>query len=377
MQNLKILFSSEKRYFGGAEISAQILLKNLAKEHEVHVLYAGKEKRDYAMLGLKIHEIRVPHSIRIMRSSVGQYYLNKYWQKILANFLRQNSFDLILTQQTLTPSTVKMAKKENIPVVYFIHDYRAFCPTGYLNCPKDIRDCFRCVSTVRKIIYPLTRKMLSLYQQAMFDSNVLIANSGFTASVVERFTGIKCDIIPPFIEFPAVEKKVGDYIGFVRPDKLKGVETFIKFASKSKRKYLVIGPIDKEHKDQIQSMPNVKHISWSNNMAELYSQMKILVMPSIWKEPFGMVLVEAMSNGIPCIASDIGACSEVIGKGGIIIEDKLNPDAWIEQIERLFQDKKLYDKLSRNALKQAKKFSPENTLKEFKNVLKKRINVIL
>ena len=47
----------------------------------------------------------------------------------------------------------------------------------------------------------------------------------------------------------------------------------------------------------------------------------IIVIPSIWEEPFGLVAAEAMSNGISIIASKVGGMPEIIGDNGILIEN--------------------------------------------------------
>ena len=52
----------------------------------------------------------------------------------------------------------------------------------------------------------------------------------------------------------------------------------------------------------------------------------IIVIPSVWEEPFGLVAAEAMSNGICIIASAIGGIPEIVKDNGILIQDinKLN-----------------------------------------------------
>ena len=40
----------------------------------------------------------------------------------------------------------------------------------------------------------------------------------------------------------------------------------------------------------------------------------IVVIPSIWEEPFGLVAAEAMSNGACIIASKVGGIPEIIKK---------------------------------------------------------------
>ena len=47
----------------------------------------------------------------------------------------------------------------------------------------------------------------------------------------------------------------------------------------------------------------------------------IIVIPSIWEEPYGLVAAEAMSNGIALIASDIGGIPEIVKENGILIKN--------------------------------------------------------
>jgi glycosyltransferase involved in cell wall biosynthesis len=47
----------------------------------------------------------------------------------------------------------------------------------------------------------------------------------------------------------------------------------------------------------------------------------IIVIPSLWEEPFGLVVAEAMANGIAIIASKVGGIPEIIEKNGILIKD--------------------------------------------------------
>ena len=46
----------------------------------------------------------------------------------------------------------------------------------------------------------------------------------------------------------------------------------------------------------------------------------IIIIPSLWQEPFGLVAAEAMSNGIAIIASSVGL-TEIIDKNGILIKN--------------------------------------------------------
>ena len=47
----------------------------------------------------------------------------------------------------------------------------------------------------------------------------------------------------------------------------------------------------------------------------------IIIIPSLWEEPFGLVAAEAMSNGIAIIASKVGGIPEIVGDNGILVEN--------------------------------------------------------
>ena len=68
----------------------------------------------------------------------------------------------------------------------------------------------------------------------------------------------------------------------------------------------------------------------------------IIVIPSIWQEPFGLVAAEAMSYGICIIASKVGGIPEIIKDNGILIEN-INHQKLIESINELIKnDNKRY-----------------------------------
>jgi glycogen synthase len=59
-----------------------------------------------------------------------------------------------------------------------------------------------------------------------------------------------------------------------------------------------------------------------NVLIEHYDRSGILLAPSLWKEPFGLVIAEAMARGLPVISSNIGGPAEIITHGvdGLLAE---------------------------------------------------------
>ncbi len=47
-------------------------------------------------------------------------------------------------------------------------------------------------------------------------------------------------------------------------------------------------------------------IGHADGLVEIYQQGDIVVIPSIWDEPFGMPVTEAMATGAPVIATQVG-----------------------------------------------------------------------
>jgi glycosyltransferase involved in cell wall biosynthesis len=60
---------------------------------------------------------------------------------------------------------------------------------------------------------------------------------------------------------------------------------------------------------------NVRFEGFQPNPAGYYAEADIFVMPSLGPEGFGIVTMEAMAHGLPCIASDLAVNREVTGDG--------------------------------------------------------------
>jgi glycosyltransferase involved in cell wall biosynthesis len=94
----------------------------------------------------------------------------------------------------------------------------------------------------------------------------------------------------------------------------------------------------------------------------LYAYSRCIVYPSINREPFGLVAVEAMSCGTPVLVPDHGGIAEVIrqgGKRGGLAFKTWDSGDLAQQLERLLTDQALHEKLSENTRGIAARFSAE------------------
>jgi glycosyltransferase involved in cell wall biosynthesis len=68
----------------------------------------------------------------------------------------------------------------------------------------------------------------------------------------------------------------------------------------------------------------------SDQLPEMFNAMDVLAVPSRttprWKEQFGRVIIEAHACGLAVVGSDSGAIPQVIGDGGIVVQER-NPRA--------------------------------------------------
>ncbi|MFT5387340.1 MAG: glycosyltransferase involved in cell wall biosynthesis [Candidatus Omnitrophota bacterium] len=96
--------------------------------------------------------------------------------------------------------------------------------------------------------------------------------------------------------------------------------------------------------------------------SEVMSSSKIFLMASK-SEGLPMVLIEAMDQGLPCVAPNIGDIKDVIrhGENGYLIEgDDINE--YVEKCERLLSDEELYKELAGGAITFKTKKSNEYSL---------------
>jgi glycosyltransferase involved in cell wall biosynthesis len=170
------------------------------------------------------------------------------------------------------------------------------------------------------------------------------------------------------------------YVTFVNPEPRKGLLVFARIAEVLARRHpeiplLVVGGSDASLNAagiDPSAMPNLTVMPNTADPREFYAVTKLLLMPSLWNESFGLVAAEAMLNGIPVLASNRGALPETVGSAGFLFdiprdytpETRVMPMAaevepWVETIVRLWNDADFYGQSSERARAHAQQWLPE------------------
>lgn len=109
-------------------------------------------------------------------------------------------------------------------------------------------------------------------------------------------------------------------------------------------------------------------------LQKIYASADVFVCPSITardgdQEGFGLVMLEAMTSGLPVVASNSGGISQLIedNVNGLLCKEK-NADSLSVCINQILQDDRKREYLTKNAYLVAKKYSYSNIANLYKNV---------
>jgi glycosyltransferase involved in cell wall biosynthesis len=98
------------------------------------------------------------------------------------------------------------------------------------------------------------------------------------------------------------------------------------------------------------------------------------VMPSLWPEPLGGTVAEAMSRGRPVIGTRIGGHAEMLDETTGILVPQGDPAALATAMVKLIDDPELREKLGRTARERARGFSASSTVPRFEETYRTMIS---
>ena len=108
-----------------------------------------------------------------------------------------------------------------------------------------------------------------------------------------------------------------------------------------------------------------------DNMNSFYEELDVFILPSIQPEPFGLVVIEAMDNKLPVVATNHGGPVEIIENNidGFLVDYK-NAKEMAQVVNKLIKNKELRNYIAANAEKKVKeKFNVSRYVDEISCIL--------
>ena len=160
----------------------------------------------------------------------------------------------------------------------------------------------------------------------------------------------------------------------------KGIEILLQQFSRLDADLVVFGkglvPDYQRRLELTYNQPNILFKGWESDIAKIYRDMDVLIVPSLWNEAFGRVVIEAFSFGIPVICSNKGALPELIEQGITgWVYDSDNAAQLRKTVEYVINKPEIVSQMSGVCIEQAGRFAvdaiTEKYIEVFSRVLDK------
>ena len=170
------------------------------------------------------------------------------------------------------------------------------------------------------------------------------------------------------------------YVGWLIP--IKGVIYLVKAMAEVAQRYpksllLLVGQGDERGEEEtnlresVESLgleARVRFLGWRSDVNEVMSCFDVFVLPSL-NEGMGRVLVEAMSAGLPIVASRVGGIPDLVkhGKNGLLVPPA-NAGALEQAISDLLSDKPRRKQMGKTGKRMCRPYSVEAMVEKIGNL---------
>lgn len=291
----------------------------------------------------------------------------------------------------ISPAALFECRKEGVPVVMTVHNYRLMCPTGLFM--RRGRPCEQCLSrgnewgcvwhnceqsVPKSVAYALRnavarrsgayRKCVDRYACLTHFQRQKLIEAGFEA---ERIT-----VIPNSVEVNAdTEPATGHYVGYLgRLSYEKGYDMLLEVARRQPNvEFRFAGTL---REDGVEPLPsNVRFMGYlrGHSLQQFIHDSRFMVMPSRCYEGFPMAILEAARQMKPVVAPRHGAFTEIVGQGSEAIGRLFEPgqvDSLQREVMALWDSRQLVADLGSKAYSRVKQeYSTDSVLSKWEMLL--------
>lgn len=334
---MKLLFFNTYYYpykVGGAEVSVQLLAEELVNQgNEVVVISLGEHSDIKVINGVKVYYLAIrnlylpaTYKANILQKAVWHTLdsYNPLYNKKITKIIKNESPDLIHTHNIagFSVSVWNTIKSQfDLPVVHTIRDYYLFCVKGrmYDHGKQCDRQCRICSAT------SVPKKMHSQNVDSITGISTYVLQKHIQEGYFKDATYSKVIPNPVNVQSINSKDKVRNYrkdkvvLGFLgRLEPAKGIEFVLEnLPSVGSIKLIIGGSGEEKYVSRLKKdfeSDNVHFLGYVNP-SEFFGKIDFLVVPSLWEEPFGRVVIEAYTAGVPVIGSNRGGITDLIENG--------------------------------------------------------------
>lgn len=216
------------------------------------------------------------------------------------------------------------------------------------------------------------RRFIGLINDALRIAKFISCNSSFTREwFIKMFGkeygsktrtilgGVRPELLPKGSEnldkrYDLKEKHLALFTG--RLTTHKGVEYLVKAAKDIKGEVFILGDgPEREYLTQLVKNRGLKNVTLlgyisQKELGEFYRRADVYVAPSVWDEPLGLVILEAMAANTPVLVTKKGGITSIVkdGHNGFFVRPR-NSSEIAAKVNILFADEKLRKKMGENA----------------------------
>ncbi len=240
--------------------------------------------------------------------------------------------------QDISPSILPILKKNHIPVVLTLHDYKLICPNYSLTRNELVcEECrnghfYKCLTNRCKGNYlhsaiPTIEAYAHNFM-SIWKGNVskFISPSNFLKNKFVDFGWLPeaVDVVPNFVELSRYSPDVtpGSYFLYLgRLTKEKGVTTLVNAFKETTTEYQLFitgsGPLEVEIAESVKEDKRIQLTGYlqGEQLAQMIRGARALIIPSEGYENAPMSVIEAMASGKPVIGAAIAGIPEMIDEG--------------------------------------------------------------
>jgi glycosyltransferase involved in cell wall biosynthesis len=372
MPNPRILriFSRYEQY-GGEEAVARRIHQELAEVMDADWFESSTE----TLLGNSI-ATKLAAPWKVIHNAEAAKSLRKLQEKN-----RYSAWEIHNVFPALSPSVYQTAFDRGVPVINFLHNYRLSCVNGsFLNHGEPCQRCIKgnFLPAVQTVCWRDSRVACGFMGLALTRVRRLKVFEKVSAwialSEVQKGLHLKIGlpartlhVVPHFQEFrpaeasPLQQNGYALFLGRLAPE--KGVANLLDGWKQVKTPgaRLVIagtGPEEERLKQIVvdNKLDSVELRGFVNpaQHRELWANAKFLIVPSIWHEPFALVVLEALAHGRPLVVSNFGSMPEATF-GCSFVVNPFKPEEIAVACDRLFRDTELAQEMGNRGIARLQK----------------------